>query len=221
MSEIGVEPRAQDIVRELEAVLGRRIDELERENQKLRRLGTLMVGVFGVMLLITSVLLVSMRMSAGAVPEVVEANRFIVRDADGHIRAIIGLSADGASRIVLQDRDARERLRLSLLPDGSPGMSFTDREGRSRAVLGLLPDETATLVFADRYGKSRAVLGLSPDESSTLVFADRNGEARVGLGIESDGSAGVTMFDREPAPPPVPAAANGEPEAAATEPAGN
>jgi hypothetical protein len=205
MREIGTEPRVQDLVRELEAVLGRRVDDLEKENQKLKRNGTLMMGAVALMLLVTTVMLISMRISAGSVAEVVEANRFVLRDGDGHIRALIGVNQDNAARIVLQDRDGRERLRMSLLPDGSPGVSFADREGRSRAVLGLLPDETSTLVFADRWGKSRAVLGLSSDESSTLVFADRNGETRVGVGVESDGTAGMTLFDREPV------RANGDP----------
>jgi hypothetical protein len=201
MSEIGMEPRVQDIVRELEAVLGRRIDALERENEKLKRNGTLAMGLGALMLLITSVMLISLRLSMGGVAEVIEAKRFVLRDGEGHVRAIIGVNQDNSSRIVLQDRDGRERLRLSLLADGSPGVSFTDREGKSRAVLGLLPDETSTLVFADRWGKTRAVLGLSSDESSTLVFADRNGETRIGVGVGSDGSSGVTLFEKGPARP--------------------
>jgi hypothetical protein len=213
IDELGMEDRTRDLVREMEAVLGRRVDELERENRRLRRAGVVQMGLVGVMLLITAVMLISMRMAEGRLAEVVEAERFVVRDGEGHVRAVIGVNQDGASRIVLQDRDGRERLRLSLLPDGSPGMTFADREGRSRAVLGLLPDETSTLVFADRWGMTRAVLGLSPDESSTLVFADRNGEARVGVGIESDGSAGVTLYNGEPPPLVVSAEAAGEADA--------
>jgi hypothetical protein len=201
-NEDEMDTRPQDmLVRELEAVLGRRVDALERENERLKRFGTIAMGVGALMLLITTVMLISIRVNAGQVQEVVEANRFVLRDGDGHIRALIGVNQDNSSRLVLQDRDGRERLRLTLLADGSPGVSFTDREGKSRAVLGLLPDETATLVFADRWGKTRAVLGLSPDESSTLVFADRNGETRVGVGVEADGSAGVTLYENEPARP--------------------
>jgi hypothetical protein len=203
MSDVGIDARTQDVVREIEAVLGRRVDHLERENQKLRRNGGIIMGVGALMLLLTAVMLISMSVGSGGVADVVEANRFVLRDGDGHARAVIGLGQDGSTRMVLQDRDGRERLRMSLLADGSPGMSFADREGKSRAVLGLLPDETSTLVFADRWGKTRAVLGLSPDESSTLVFADRNGEARVGVGIEADGSAGMTLFERDGPQAPI------------------
>jgi hypothetical protein len=198
MSDLRTEPTPQAIVRELEAVLGRRVDALERENQRLKRYGTIATGVVGAMLLLNATMLIAMRAQEGQVADVVESRRFVLRDGDGHVRGVLGVNNDGASRLVLQDRDGRERLRLALLADGSPGMSFADREGRSRAVLGLLADETSTLVFADRSGKTRAVLGLSPDEASTLVFADRNGETRVGLGVEADGSAGLTVFEKEP-----------------------
>jgi len=197
MSDFGVAPATPDIVRELEAVLGRRLDELEKENRKLRRQGALVIGLGAVMLLATALLLVSVVSSAGRVHEVLEAQRFVVRDTEGFARAVIGMSPDNSSRIVLQDRDGRERLKLSLLADGSAGVSFADREGQSRAVLGILPDETSTLVFADRAGRTRAVLGLSPDNASTLVFADRLGETRVGVGVEADGSAGLTLFERD------------------------
>lgn len=206
MSDLRTEATPQVIVRELEAVLGRRVDALERENQRLKRYGTLVTAIVGGMLLLNAAMLGAMRAQQGRVADAVEARRFVLRDGDGHVRGVLGVGSDGAARMVLQDRDGRERLRMALLADGSPGMSFTDREGRSRAVLGLLADETATLVFADRWGKTRAVLGLSPDESSTLVFADRSGETRVGLGVEADGNAGLTVFEKEPAHAPESAA---------------
>ncbi|MGI9179285.1 MAG: hypothetical protein ACR2H9_02055 [Longimicrobiaceae bacterium] len=143
---------------------------LERENRLLKRNGLMMMIGVATMLVITSVMLVMMQAREGRVAEVVQARRFVLRDADGHIRGLMGVHNDGSSRVILQDRDGRERLKMTLLPDGSPGLSFTDREGRSRAVLGLLSDETSTLVFANRSGKTRAVLGLSPDESSTQPF---------------------------------------------------
>jgi hypothetical protein len=201
MNETQEKPRSDDLVRELEAVLNRRLRQLESDNEKLRRTGALLLIGLLVMVALTTVLVIS-SVGNGAgrgIAEVVEARSFLLRDADGHARGEFGFTRDGGTRLLLQDRDGRERLRLTLLPDGSPGLSFTDVEGRTRAVLGLLPDETTTLVFADRTGRTRTVLGVSSDESSTLVFADRNGETRVGVGVEADGSAGMTLFERDDA----------------------
>jgi hypothetical protein len=189
-----------DLIRELEAVLGRRVDELERDNRRLRRRSLLLGGGVMTALGFSAVLLFTAATSDSRVADVIQANRFVLRDADGQIRGSFGLTPEGGSRMVLQDPTGRERMRMTLLADGSPGMSFTDSEGRSRVVLGFLPDETANLVFADRLGRTRAVFGLMPDESSTLVFADRHGDTRVGLGIDLNGSAGLTLLDAEGTP---------------------
>lgn len=185
------------LVREMEAVLGRRVDDLERENRQLRsRTTVLTVGMAAALTLALGTLIYAVTANR-RVADVVHARQFVLHDTDGAVRAGLGLTPEGGSRLMMKDREGRERLRLTLLADGSPGASFVDPDGRSRIVLGLLPDETANLVFADRVGRTRAVFGLMPDESSTLVFADRNGETRVGLGIDPRGGAGLTIFERD------------------------
>lgn len=217
MNEGTVDLRVEDLIREREVVIMRRVERLERENVQLRRQGRITLIGAALLLALSTGMLISASRQPNRVAEVIESKRFVLRDDNGHVRGVLALAPDGGTRFVLQDRDGRERLKLTLLSDGSPGVAFTDREGRSRAVLGVLPDETATLVFADRSGKTRAVLGLSPDESSTLVFADRTGETRVGLGVDTDGAAGLTYFEpgnggepavapREAAPEPAPGA---------------
>jgi hypothetical protein len=188
---------ADPLVRELEAVLGRRVDDMERENRQLRRRSAVLtLGVTASLTLAAGALIYGLT-AERRVADAVHAHRFVLHDNDGNIRGSFGLTPEGGSRLVLRDRDGRERLRMTLLADGSPGLSFADSEGRSRVVMGFLPDETANLVFADRFGRTRAVFGLMPDESSTLVFADRNGETRVGLGIDQRGGAGLTVFERD------------------------
>lgn len=188
---------ADALVREMEAVLGRRVDDLERDNQQLRRRSTILTLGMAAALTLAAGTLIYALTGDRRVAEVVHARHFVLHDPDGTVRGGLGLTAEGGSRLVLKDRDGNERLRLTLLADGSPGVSFVDADGRSRVVMGLLPDETANLVFADRFGRTRAVFGLMPDESSTLVFADRNGETRVGLGIDQRGGAGLTVFERD------------------------
>jgi hypothetical protein len=193
-------PEAADVVRELEAVLGRRLDDVEREHRVLRQRSRFAQAGLSAVIVLLGGALVSLRVATSGVHEVVEARRFVLLDTEGNSRAVISVDADDASRIVLQDPDGRERLRLSLLADGSTGMAFADRQGQSRAVLGLLPDETSTLVFADRLGQTRAVLGLSPDESTTLLFADRAGNTRVEIDVDANGSPAVSVYERgEPA----------------------
>lgn len=192
---MGAEP--DPLIRELEAVLGRRVDDLERDNQQLRRRSTILILGMAAALTLAAGTLIYAVTEDRRVAAVVHARQFVLHDTDGTVRGGLGLTGEGGSRLTLKDRAGRERLRMTLLADGSPGVSFVDQDGRSRVVMGLLPDETANLVFADRFGRTRAVFGLMPDESSTLVFADRNGETRVGLGIDPRGDAGLTVFERD------------------------
>jgi hypothetical protein len=185
------------LVREMEAVLGRRIDGLERDNRQLqRRSSMLALGVAASLTLAAGALIYGLT-AENRVAGVVHARQFVLHDADGNSRGGLVLTPEGGSRLVMKDRTGTERLRMTLLADGSPGISLADADGRSRIVLGFLPDQTANIVLADRFGRTRAVFGLMPDESSTLVFADNNGETRVGLGIDHRGGAGLTLFERD------------------------
>jgi hypothetical protein len=198
------------LVREVEAVLGRRVDDLERDNRQLQRQAKLLTVGFAATLTLAVGALIYGLTAESRVSGVVRAHQFVLQDVDGNHRGGISLTPEGGSRVVLKDRAGRERMRLTLLADGSPGLSFADAEGRSRVVMGFLPDETANLVFADRLGRTRAVFGLMPDESSTLVFADNNGETRIGLGIDPRGGAGLTVFERDNPGASVPVPAQGD-----------
>ena len=184
----------QTVVRELEATIGRRLDEMERENRALRKT-TMLLGFGLVVFMFASAVLLVIGPGFLTSSDTVNAEQFVLRDSDGFVRGSWGIGENGTTQLAHRDRDGRERMKLTLLRDGSPGLTLADRDGRSRVVLGLLPDETSTLVFADRHGRSRTVLGVSPDESSTLVFANEAGETRLGLGLGADGDAGLTVYE--------------------------
>ena len=188
----------KDLMREVEAVLIRRVEEVERENASLKR-RSIVLGAAAGLVLIVSLVSLAVAFSGGAAGRagVIEAQRFVLRAEDGSVRGAMELTDNGAARLVFRDRDGRERMKITMLADGSPGVTLADRDGRPRAVLGVLPDQTSTLVFADASGKTRAVLGLGSDGSSTMVFADRQGATRVGLGVNEAGAAGLTLYEQE------------------------
>jgi hypothetical protein len=175
-----------------------RLEEVERDNRRLRRLGVYMlVGVGALLGLAAAFVVVAARHGMpGFVPQLAEAHRFVVRDSEGRVRAALGMSREGSAQLVLQDEGGRDRLRVSVLPDGGAGVAFVDSAGRSRMVLGLLPDQSASVVLADGGGKTRTVLGLSPNGASTILFADKGGTARAGLGVDARGAGTFTLVDR-------------------------
>jgi hypothetical protein len=182
----------------LEMALLRRLDEVERDNRRLRRLGMYVLVVAGALLgLAAAIVVVAARHGMpGFVPELTEARRFVVRDEEGRVRATLGSNKDGTAQLLLQDAGGRERLRVSVLTDGGAGVALVDSSGQSRMVLGLLPDQSASVVLADGGGKTRTVLGLSPNGASTILFADKGGTTRAGLGVDARGTGSFTLQDR-------------------------
>src|SRR5262245_42321505 len=103
-----------------------RLEKLEKENRRLKRLGV------GVVLLGATALLMG-----GQATKTVEAEKFVLRDTNGRQRAALGLtrSADDPSvAFILYDEEERSRAALGVNKDG-PGLYFTDPSGKHRAVL--------------------------------------------------------------------------------------
>jgi hypothetical protein len=197
-SEIPVDPLRRQM-HELERGLTVRIEDLARENRRLRRLwmGTVVSGAL-LLGLATALVIVSARHGLpGTIADVIEAKQFLLRDATGAVRGSWGTSENGSMRLLLQAPASKAGLTLSALADGASGITVRDSAGRSRAVLGLLPDQTVSLLFADENSTTRTVLSLVRGGSSTLVFADRSGSAKVGMGVDARGQSTLTM----PEPP--------------------
>jgi hypothetical protein len=184
------------------ASMRNRMDAVERESRRARRMGAFVLITSAILLGVMSavVILAARRGFGGPIPQVAEAQRFVIRDARGQIRGVWGVTKDGGAQIVLSDSMGRERLRLQVLRDGSSGVALVDSANRSRIVLAALPDQTATLVLADPAGRTRTVLGLNPNGASTVVFADRQGTTRAGLGVDARGFGTFTLQDRPEAP---------------------
>lgn len=118
----------------------RRLDRLDRENRRLRRItATAVVGLAAGILMGQA--------SPRQVPGVVEAQKFVLQDARGESRA-----------------------ELTVLPDGSPTLGFLDREGKPRLVLGLAPDSSPGLALLDPGEKARLTLSLQGPGSSVVAL---------------------------------------------------
>jgi len=157
-----------------EAALGHRLDELERDNRRLKRYTTTMLVVVALVLgLGAALVFYSGKVGLPGSPLTVSAQQFVLRDSKGTIRGAWGVT-----------------------DDGSAGLSFADTADRKLAVLGLLPDHTTSLVLTDPGGIPRVVLGVQGNGSSNIVFADQTGSTRAGLGVDTKGFGTFTMADQ-------------------------
>jgi hypothetical protein len=183
-------------------VLVRRLESVERENARVRRISTMTMALLAITLGLAAavIYMASRRGMPGLVADVLESRSFVVRDKSGAIRGAWGMADDGTLRLTLQGAADQRSITLNLLADGSAGMSFSDSAGNPRVVLALLPDATGSLAFADAAGGTRTAYGINPNGSVTLVFADRNGRTRAGIGVDPRGGSMLTVDDAGVAP---------------------
>jgi len=190
-----------------EIVLIERMEQIERENRRLRSAGRTMLVGMAILLGITFAVFIYSGSFGAGVARNVTARQFTVLDSKGTSRGTWGIADDGAVRFILSDQAGRPRVRVSLLPDGSSGISLADTSDRKLLVLGALPDLSTSFVMSDHGGVPRAVLGMSANGSANLVFADRDGATKAGLGVDGRGQGSFTLADRgfpQPAVEPEP-----------------
>ncbi len=110
--------------------LVRRLDRVERENQRLKRSGVVALAVIAAIVLMGQA--ASKLAPPGKPGKIVGAEQFIVHDARGGVRAELGTLPNGTVRLVLYDRGnpGETRVILSAGPEGSPVLSFSDKAGK-------------------------------------------------------------------------------------------
>ncbi len=97
--------------------LRQRLDRLERETWRLKRVGAaVLVGIATVVL-----------MGQATTSRTVEAERFILKDASGKSRGALGIGANGTVALFLLDQDGKHRVELSLGNEGSPSFILRDK----------------------------------------------------------------------------------------------
>jgi len=103
--------------------LTERLDRLERENRRWRRAGT------GVLIVIAAFALMGQAIQ-GRVPKAMEAERFVLRDTGGRVRAALGMEADGSVGLWLLDSAGKTRAGVGVSREGSPVMALADQTGK-------------------------------------------------------------------------------------------
>jgi hypothetical protein len=111
-----------------------RVERLERAQRRWRRLAAgALIGLAGVLL-----------MGQKPAPRTVEAERFLLRDAAGRVRAELGM--DTEQSVALRFRDADNMPRLSVgTENGASVVVLNEQGGKVRAGLVTLPQGSPAL----------------------------------------------------------------------------
>jgi hypothetical protein len=147
-----------------ELTLAGRVERLEQAQRRWRRLAA------GAVMGLAAVALMGQKPA----PRIVEAERFILRDAAGRVRA--ELAVDTEQSVALRFRDVDNLPRLSVgTENGASVLVLNEQGGKVRAGLVTLPHGAPALTLYDTNGKNRAELALTREGAPALTILDRDG----------------------------------------------
>jgi hypothetical protein len=122
--------------------------------------------------------------------DVIEGQRFVLRDTNGRPRATLAVADDGTPLLVFLDRDGEARGVV-----GPKHVVLSSDDGAS--VVRLLVNPTGTPALRlEKDGRLRAVLGMSGDGTLALGFYGQDGKGRALLDVGVDGQPGLTLFSK-------------------------
>ncbi len=126
-----------------------RIEKLERQNLRLRRIGMVAVLACGAALIMGQA---KEPAPARQPPRMVEGERIVLKDPAGAIKATLLSMPGDACEFRLLGEEGRERAKLRVVPGGDSGLELADKNGFVRASLAVSVDGVGTLELKDKDG---------------------------------------------------------------------
>jgi hypothetical protein len=158
-----------------------RLESLERQNRRIKRIG--------VMLLILAGSIFLMGQAAKTVRPI-EATKFVLKNAKGKKRAELGIRLDGPELAFYDDKE-QTLLSIGLLEDG-PGLIMLAADGKKLASFS----STATgpmLSLSGSNGAKRLNLSVV-DGVPAIGMLGTEGDAKTALGLTADGNPFLQLF---------------------------
>jgi hypothetical protein len=124
--------------------------------------------------------------------KVVEAQRFVLRDFEGRIRAALGAETNGSVALRIYDGENRRRIELVVASSGGVGLQIWDEDNQARVVLGLDSPgphvATPALSLIGKDGKGGVELAVGQNGVSFLeIFKDGQTLFRIPDSAQVDG----------------------------------
>jgi hypothetical protein len=215
-----------DEIRTNDLILAR-IARLERQNLILKR-GALAVSVFVAALFVVSLGLMGQtttqkktpapraaRPAAAAAPAApapvvlpanIEAQSFILKDANGRVRAELYMDGEGPS-LKLLDQSGASLVALSLrdVAPGGPFLLLSDPQHHAGLSMSVAAGEGSQLSLIGERADIQAHIGVTPD-GTALELSDKDGfTTSIGNGVQAakngqvkkTSAASVTLFNKE------------------------
>jgi hypothetical protein len=168
-----------------------RLTALERDVRRWRRSSA--VGLLGALVVIAA--LVAVRMGAIG-RQVVEAQSFVLIDAQGRRRGELVMEEKGAPSLGLYDASGTRKLRLALDADGLPRLSMTGPQ-KTHIWLAVNALGVPEMILHDRQGAQRVELTMDHTGAPALVLLDAAETARAVFGVDHDAAPALLMHGKD------------------------
>ncbi len=145
--------------------LARRLERVERENRRLKRVGVVALA------LIAGVVLVGQATPSNLAKKV-KAEAFVLYDSTGNLRAQLSVNPEGVVHGSLIDMHIQPQFSVGLLPDGSVTLDL----GKRLSLASLGDDSAAALMVNGKNGKPRVGIGIGPDDVPFLRVMNKAGK---------------------------------------------
>lgn len=121
------------------------------------------------------------RAAAQSPPTVLVAERFVLQDPEGNVRALLQFGPDGEPVLAMRDHEGRPRVRIGIRPDGGPFVLLHDPDFSRRVALAI-----------GREGEAQLVLR----EPGTAIQAE-DPRFRAGFFVTLDGTPAIELRDAQ------------------------
>jgi hypothetical protein len=148
-------------------------------------------------------------------PATVVAQRFVLQDSKGVVRAALGINDQGEVLLALMDARGQGRADMSVTAEGLPRFELFDSAGNTRALINVDEQDTPSLALYDgRMARAIvSVMGQGPymaltDEQSRrqitlgtglgmaqILFEDVSSPGTCVVGIGADRTVGMVVAD--------------------------
>ena len=187
-----------------------RLEKVERENRKLKRVGTIVLVAIAAFLLMAQA-------RSSPIAKVLEAEKFIVRDKQKRVWIELGIS-DHGPRLTFFGKQGKESTTIQagvlsipgaedtdsssiymfggniwMVGEGGTGLWILGKEGEIN--LGVKGEGSAELSIAGKEFNGGINLSVQPDGIANLRLSQKFLE-RVSLGLTADGSPGLAFWDK-------------------------
>ena len=190
-----------------------RIERLEEQNRRLKRgalAGLVVIASLGVMGQTqrknTPRVPAPTPSTVPVKPKNIEAESFILKDANGHVRAELSMSGTGPS-LKLRDQGGTALVTLSL-NDAAPGGPFlllSDPQHHAGLSMSVLEGAGSQLSLSGERADIQAHIGVTPD-GTTLALSDQDGfTTNIGSGVQPSkggqlkktSAASITLLNKD------------------------